>query len=162
MDYIFDIFIKYGVLIIFLMIFLEQLNLPGLAAGIILPAVGFLVHRGEVSFFTAIIICIIAGVLASLVLYLIGYIFGSKILDFIVKKFPKLEKAVNKSKEMSENAYGRIFCRFLPGVRTLVPLIEGGMKINFSKSVIASSIGVSVYNLAFVTGGYLLAIGIIR
>lgn len=157
MDFIFDIFSQYGILIIFVIIFLEHLNTPGLAASIILAAIGFLVHRGEISFLGAIVICFIAGVLANLVLYAFGYFLGAKVVDYIARRFPKTEPAINKAKKMSNNTLSRVSCRFLPVVRTIIPLIEGSARVDFLKFTIGAVIGVSIYNTAFVIGGYYLA-----
>ena len=41
---------QYGVLFIFIIVFLEYLNLPGLPAGIIMPLAGLWVSRGEMNF----------------------------------------------------------------------------------------------------------------
>ena len=40
-------FAEYGLLFLFVIILLEYMNLPGLPAGIIMPAVGVLVSRSE-------------------------------------------------------------------------------------------------------------------
>ena len=42
--------LKYGTTVIFLLLFLEQLNFPGLASSILMPAVGVLVAKYEYSF----------------------------------------------------------------------------------------------------------------
>ncbi|MGL4656483.1 MAG: DedA family protein [Sarcina sp.] len=161
MEAIFDIFTQYGVWIIFIMIFLEHLNTPGLAAGVLLSAVGFLAYKGDINFLTATLVCLLAGVLASCILYLVGYLGGSKILDKIEMKFPKSKKGINKVKNLADNNCGRITCRFLPVIRTLAPIIEGGIKVEFKKFLFASVIGIGAYNMAIIGGGYFLGFCII-
>ena len=161
MEAILDIFTQYGVWIIFIMIFLEHLNMPGLAAGVLLSGVGFLVYKGGISFIGAILVCLIAGVLASCVLYFVGRIGGSKIIDKIENKFPKSKKGIDKVKGLANNNYGRVTCRFLPVIRTLAPVIEGGMKVNFGKFLLASAIGIGLFNTAVIGGGYFLGFCII-
>ena len=64
---------QYGVLFIFIIVFLEYLNLPGLPAGIIMPLAGLWVSRGEMNFPFVLMLSVIAGVIGSWVLYFLGF-----------------------------------------------------------------------------------------
>ena len=44
-------FTKYGAIAIFIIVFLEYLNLPGFPAGIIMPLAGIMAARGNIHFF---------------------------------------------------------------------------------------------------------------
>ena len=46
--------LKYGTTVIFLLLFLEQLNFPGLASSILMPAVGVLVAKFYIYVYTNI------------------------------------------------------------------------------------------------------------
>lgn len=156
MNDIFAIVSQYGVLIIFILIFLEHLNIPGLAAGIILGGVGIIAKKGEINIITALIICLIAALLANIILYLIGKYIGRKIIDYLIKRMPKAEKGILKIKRLSNNTYGRISTRFIPGIRTLTPLIEGGLGVGFIDFIKTASIGVFGFNSSVIMGGYIL------
>ena len=65
---------SYGIIIVFIIVFLEYLNLPGLPSGIIMPMAGVWASKGEVGFITVVILTLIAGLLGSWVLYFIGRI----------------------------------------------------------------------------------------
>ena len=56
-------FSQYGLIVFFIIIFLEYLNTPGLAAGIVMPLAGVWAANEGVGFFTAIFISVIAGLL---------------------------------------------------------------------------------------------------
>ena len=47
---ILDYLAQYGVIFIFVIVFLEYLNLPGLPAGIIMPLAGLWISRGNMNF----------------------------------------------------------------------------------------------------------------
>ena len=49
MQVILDYLSEYGLFFLFVIVFLEYLNLPGLPAGIIMPAVGILVAANDMS-----------------------------------------------------------------------------------------------------------------
>ena len=50
-----DYLSQYGIVFIFIIIFLEYLNLPGLPAGIIMPVAGLWVSRGNMNFLIVVI-----------------------------------------------------------------------------------------------------------
>ena len=43
-------FLEYGAFFIFLIVFLEYLNLPGFPAGVIMPTVGIWAAKGQIDF----------------------------------------------------------------------------------------------------------------
>ena len=71
MDYaaILDVFTRYGAIAIFVLVFLEYMNLPGFPAGIIMPLAGIMAAGGNISFPWVMVITVAAGLLGSLVLY---------------------------------------------------------------------------------------------
>ena len=71
-----QIFFQYGALFIFLLVLLEYMNLPGLPAGIIMPLAGIWASKGKISFVTVMIITVLAGLLGSWLLYLLGRLGG--------------------------------------------------------------------------------------
>ena len=72
---------EYGYLFLAIIVFLEYLNLPGLPAGLIMPAAGILVKYDGLNFIYTLIISVIAGLLGSFALYALGYYCGKPILN---------------------------------------------------------------------------------
>ena len=149
--------LKYGTTVIFLLLFLEQLNFPGLASSILMPAVGVLVAKYEYSFIYMFILTLVASLLGSITLYYLGYFIGNPMINWIKQKFPKTQEPIDKILIYS-NKYGSngvLLCRFIPGVRTLVSLVCGSVKENLIEFLIFSSIGIGIWNLALMLSGYL-------
>ena len=67
-----DYFIQYGAFFIFLIVFLEYLNLPGFPAGVIMPLAGIWAAKGEISFPVVMILSVAAGLAGSLLLYMLA------------------------------------------------------------------------------------------
>ncbi|MBY0756926.1 DedA family protein [Clostridium sardiniense] len=157
-EIILDYFSQYGLTFLFVIVFLEYLNLPGLPAGIIMPAVGVLIANGESNFFVAIIISVIAGVLGSVSLYIIGRVGGAKLLDKYLKKFPKQKKYVDKIEKIVEEKgnFGVFISKLIPVARTLVSIPAGVFKLNFVSFVAYSALGIFFWNTAFISAGYFL------
>ena len=149
--------LKYGTAVIFLLLFLEQLNFPGLASSILMPAVGVLVAKYEYSYIYMFILTLVASLLGSITLYYLGYFIGNPMINWIKQKFPKTQEPIDKILIYS-NKYGKkgvLLCRFIPGVRTLVSLVCGSVKENLIEFLIFSSIGIGIWNLALMLSGYL-------
>ena len=73
--------LKYGLIFLFLVVYLEYLNLPGLPVGVILPAIGVLIANNKYNFFGVFIISVLAGLLGSITLYYVGYYVGNPLLE---------------------------------------------------------------------------------
>ena len=84
---IFQYLEQYGTLFIFIIIFLEYLNVPGLAAAIIMPLVGVWCAKSEINLLFAIFISAIAGLAASWILYFMGLFFGDVIVNKYLNKY---------------------------------------------------------------------------
>ena len=94
-----DYFLKYGAFFIYLIVFLEYLNLPGFPAGVIMPLSGIWAAKGEISFFFVMVITLAAGLTGSWLLYFIGRLGGPKVMGFYFRKFPKHQAVVEEKME---------------------------------------------------------------
>lgn len=152
-----DYILKYGIPFLFLIIYLEYLNLPALPAAVVFPAIGVLATQDGYNLFGVFLISLAAGILGSLTLYLIGYYVGNAIIRWIRKKFPKSGKYIDKIIYYSEK-YGNkgvFICRLLPGVRTIVSLVSGALREEVVDFVIYSALGIAIWNFVFIFGGYI-------
>lgn len=61
METIMNCFAQYGGIAIFVIVFLEYLNLPGFPAGVIMPLAGIWAAGGKIPFVTAFLITVAAG-----------------------------------------------------------------------------------------------------
>ncbi len=153
-----EYFTKYGAVAIFVMVFLEYLNLPGFPAGIIMPLAGIFARQGAISFPVAMLLTLGAGLLGSLMLYGAGYLGGDMFLRFYTRKFPKQKPVIEKHIEWlrGKGCIGVFTAKLLPAVRTLISLPAGAMKMNLWKYIVSSAAGIFLWNLVFIGAGYLL------
>lgn len=150
-------FETYGLWFLFIIVFLEYLNLPGLPAGIIMPAIGALVAHSKYDFLLVFCISIIAATLGSVCLYYFGYFIGNAAMTWIYKKFPKSRKSIDKVSMYCEKfgAKGIFICRLVPVARTIVSLTSGTIREKISTFVIYSIPGIAIWNFVFIISGYL-------
>ena len=134
-------FTQYGLIFLFVIVLLEYMNLPGLPAGIIMPAAGILIAGRDMNFITALIVSVLAGLLGSYILYFIGYFLGKPVLDKFYQKYKKLRPSINKAISYTEKhgSKGVFIARLIPVARTLISLTVGTMRMNFLSFTISTS-----------------------
>ena len=155
---------QYGLIFIFIIVFLEYLNLPGLPAGIIMPLAGLWISRGEMNFLFVLILSVIAGVIGSWVLYFLGFYGGNFLLDKYIKKFPKQKKYIDEKLEYlrSKGHIGVFISRLIPVARTIIAIPAGLLKMNFFKYTVYSAMGIFIWNTTLISAGYILGEGIFK
>lgn len=149
---------EYGAIAIFVIIFLEYLNLPGLAAGLVMPLAGIWAAKSGINFILALFITIAAGVVASWILYFIGRCGGDIILNKYLTKFPQHRATIERNFELirKKGAMGIFISRFIPMIRTIIAIPAGVLKMNFMEFTISSAFGILGWNLVLVGAGYFL------
>ena len=151
-------FMLYGYYFLFLIVFLEYLNLPGLPAGIIMPAAGILIASQQGSFVVALLVSVVAGLLGSTALYLLGRFLDKIVLMRCYRHWPKLQPAVDKTMGYMERYgdKGVFVARLLPVFRTLISLAAGVLRVGFGRFVFFSVWGIAIWNFVFIFAGYWL------
>ena len=151
---------SHNIYIIFIIMFLESLNLTGIPSTIILPAIGILISLNNLSIIKILLLTIFASILGNIVFYFISYKFGSKIYDYLYNKFPKLQKCFDKAMNMS-NKYGTKIClfgRLIPSIRSWISLVAGIFKVKLMDFILYSSIGIFIWDILLILVGYLIPI----
>ncbi len=151
-------FTRYGAVAIFVIVFLEYLNLPGFPAGIIMPLAGIMAAKGRIGFVWVMVITVSAGLLGSILLYALGRAGGSLFLNFYLKHFPKQKEGLEKNMEwvQRKGAVGVFVAKLIPMLRTLVSIPAGILRMDIRSYVLSSTLGICVWNFVFVGAGYLL------
>lgn len=147
---------QYGPIIIVVIMYLEGLNLTGIPALVIMPAIGVYIGNSNYDFIYIFSVSLVASILGNLTYYIIAYKIGRKIYDKIYDKFPKMRKALRKAMYFSDK-YGAKACfigRIVPGARTFVSLTSGIFQIKFKDFFIYSSVGIGIWNFIFIFIGY--------
>lgn len=149
---------QYGLIFLFVIVFLEYMNLPGFPAGVIMPVAGMWISGSEVGFIEALIISVFAGLLGSWVLYLIGRWGGDIVLKKYFKKFPSHKRHVDKYIDFidKKGCIGIFVSKLIPMVRTIISIPAGVLKMDFIKYSIYSTLGILVWNGVLISIGYIL------
>jgi len=157
-------FADYGGIAIFVIVFLEYMNLPGFPAGVIMPLAGIWAAKGNINFFLALLITILAGLTGSLILYYLGYSGGELFLQKYLNKYPKQRPAIERKLAWvrQKGCVGIFVSKLIPMIRTLISIPAGVAKMNLMKYIVSSTLGIFVWNLVFVGAGYFFGDAVLR
>ncbi len=157
-------FADYGGIAIFVIVLLEYMNLPGFPAGVIMPLAGIWAAKGNINFFMALLITILAGLTGSLILYYLGYSGGELFLQKYLNKYPKQRPAIERKLAWvrQKGCVGIFVSKLIPMIRTLISIPAGVAKMNLMKYTVSSTLGIFVWNLVFVGAGYFFGDAVLR
>ncbi|HEY9705861.1 MAG TPA: DedA family protein [Allocoleopsis sp.] len=150
-----------GILGIGLLMFLENL-FPPIPSELIMPLAGFTASKGKMDITLAIIAGVVGTILGALPWYYVGKLVGEKTLERLADKYGKWmgisSEDINKANIWFEKqgAKAVLFCRLVPGVRTLISLPAGLNEMPLIPFIIYSTIGTTIWVSFLTFGGYFL------
>ncbi len=135
----------------------------GLFIGFFLPGDSLLFVAGLFSYLMpgGLPIIILCAVASAIIGNLVGYYFG---LSLGPRLFKKEDSLIFKKKylDMTESFYAKhgraalILGRFIPIIRTFVPILAGAIKMNFSRFLVYNVIGALLWVPTLIMAGYWL------
>ncbi|MEC0227389.1 undecaprenyl phosphate transporter UptA [Paenibacillus alba] len=150
-----------GELIHNVLLYLEGLGYWGIFLGLMLEVIpnelllayaGYLVSKGDINFFGAIVCAVVGGTLAQIVLYWIGRYGGRPFLE----KYGKYLLISKHHIDVAENWFNRygtgmIFtARFIPIVRHAISLPGGMAKMPLGKFTLYTALALIPYSFLYV------------
>lgn len=157
MKYFFVLFHQYGLIAIFLLILLEYACFP-ISSELVLPFSGAIAAQQHVSFPIFLSLSVLAGLLGTSFCYCIGRLGGPAILNQLQKKFPKTKAGIERSASFFQRygSFSVCFLRILPLCRTYIGWIAGIFQLAFLRFLLASAIGITLWNTVLIGAGYFL------
>lgn len=140
-----------GYLGLLILMILESLALP-IPSEVILPFSGYLIYLGKLNLVLTIIDATVASIIGSLIEYALSYYIGySAVLK--VGKFMGLTESHLKLAESWFNKYGWlsiIAAKFVPGVRALISIPAGIVRMNIWLFILCTTVGSVIWNTALI------------
>ncbi|ALB46566.1 DedA family protein [Clostridium beijerinckii] len=157
-NYITYIVNEIGYIAVVIITAMEYAGFPMMPSEVILPAIGILAAKGEITYLGALSFSVLGGLIGSLLCYFIGYYGGGVLIEKIILKFPKTKKSIEIINNWFEK-YGKLaifFARLVPLTRTLISIIAGTAKFNKKTFILFSIMGIIIWNLILVSLGYFI------
>jgi membrane protein DedA with SNARE-associated domain/rhodanese-related sulfurtransferase len=149
---------QYGEVLLFAVVFAEQVGLP-LPAVPVLLAAGALAGAGKMDLTGAVVLSVMACVAGDLIWYELGRRRGRNALNLLCRISMEPDSCVRRT----ENFFARhgvrslVLAKFIPGLSTLAPALAGLFRIRMQRFLLYNGLGAVLWTLAFVLPGYLLS-----
>ena len=155
MNFINTLISNYGLFAIFFLILIEYGCFP-ISSEIVLPFSGALASYQKIPFFLLLSISIAAGLIGTSFCFFIGRFGGNYIITLFLKHFPKQEKSFQSSHSLFQRygSFATCFGRLIPICRTYIAFIAGTYKQPFSRFLLSSLLGISLWNCILIGIGY--------
>lgn len=142
---------------------LEFIGLP-VSSEVLLPVIGLIVRTTDLDLIIALIAVNLGSIIATMIMYAIGYYFNNWASNFIRKSMPNQREKIDKlSKWIVKNGTKvAFFTRFIPFVRVYVSLLAGIERVPVVGFTLYSLLGIAIWNIFFVLAGYYLGDGFDR
>lgn len=147
-----------GYIAVLIITAMEYACFPMMPSEIILPSIGILAAKGEITYFGALFFSVLGGLIGSLLCYFVGYYGGGALIEKIILKFPKTKRSIETVNIWFEK-YGKLaifFTRLVPLTRTYISIIAGTTKFNKKIFILFSIMGIIVWNSILVSLGYFI------
>jgi membrane protein DedA with SNARE-associated domain len=144
--------------LVFILMTMESVLIP-VPSEVVMPFSGFLVSRGSMDFWLAVL----SGVLGNLTGSLIAYYLGVRAGWELLLRIKVISKVISESEiRKAENLLRRrgseavLIGRMMPGVRTVISLPAGMSRISLSRFVLFTIVGSIPWNALLVYSGMIL------
>jgi membrane protein DedA with SNARE-associated domain len=150
-----------GYLGIGILMFLENL-FPPIPSELIMPLAGFTASQGKMDIFLAIAAGTIGTIFGAIPWYYAGFVLGEQRLVSLVNRYGKWFGISGDDISKSTRWFDRhglkavLFCRLVPGVRTLISIPAGISKMSLLPFLLYSTIGTIAWVSLLTYAGYVL------
>ncbi len=150
--------VAHGGLILFAVVFIEQIGLP-LPSVPWLLAAGALAAGGKMNPAWAMAVIVLACLVADGVWYELGRRRGAQVLGFLCKLSLEPDSCVRRTENFfDKHGMGSVVAaKFLPGLGTVIPPLAGMFKVGLGKFLGFDAIGSVLFGAVFLGLGYVFS-----
>ncbi len=156
-----DVVESFGYVGVAVLTMLENL-IPPIPSEIILPLAGFLVGQGRFSFVPVVFAATVGSVGGALVLYMAGAWLGDYRTRYLIRKFGRFvlvdENDFDRAREWFFRHGTKVifFGRLVPGIRSLISIPAGIVKMPLWRFVAYTTAGSALWNSILIGFGWIL------
>mgnify|MGYP003701301001 FL=1 len=145
----------YGLLFVFLIVFLEYLNIPGLPGGLIFLLTGLWIKSGNRDFVTTLVVTGLAGLAGSCLLYFLGKKGGNAALSKLKISRPQSADRIDALTIglLRHGCLVVFLAKLTPIARTLVGIPAGMVGMDLKNYILVSALGITIWNGALILAG---------
>jgi membrane protein DedA with SNARE-associated domain/rhodanese-related sulfurtransferase len=154
MHFTVDIFLRYGYLIVFGWVLLEQLGMP-LPSTPILVTAGTLTATHRMNMEWVIVAVIVASVLSDSVWFQLGDRYGNTVTRWLCKFSLEASTCVRKTEDMltKHGSAGLLLAKFVPGLNTMAAPLAGQSEMPYRQFLLYDMAGTFLWATSLVVAG---------
>ncbi len=147
---------------IVLLMFVENV-FPPIPSELIIPLAGFMVSKGQFLFVGVVIAGTLGSLLGSLPLYYLGRAFGEERLKELADNHGRWLTISPGDIERAKHWFDKhggwavLFCRMIPGIRSLISIPAGIDRMNLLSFMFYSAVGMAFWTTLLAAAGYFLS-----
>jgi membrane protein DedA with SNARE-associated domain len=151
-----DVLIRYGYVVVFGIVFGEQIGLPIPAIPVLLAAGGL---SGRLRPGLVLLSAGVASLLADMIWYSIGRAGGSRVLGWLCRISLEPDSCVRRTQNIfsRHGARSLLVAKFIPGFSTIAPPLAGIVRMPFGRFALFSGLGGVIWAGVFVALGWLFS-----
>jgi len=147
---------QYGLLIVGANVLLDQIGLPVPAYPTLVVA-GAIAAGGHLAAGPLYLLCVIACLLADCGWYLVGQIYGIKVLKLLCRISLEPDSCVSQTQSRFERwgINSLVIAKFVPGLAIIAPPLAGAMRIGWRKFIVLSTLSAAIWVGSGIAAGML-------
>ena len=147
---------QYGLVVVFVNVFLVQAGAPVPAMPTLLVA-GALAVGGSLSLTTIVVTAVMASLLGDLIWYAAGRVYGLRVLQLLCRISISPDSCVRQTETrfVRWGAPSLLFAKFIPGYATVAPPLAGALRVKLAPFLGYSAISAGLWSGAAVGAGML-------
>lgn len=148
-------FLDIGYIGLFLLMTMESSALP-IPSEVVLPLAGYLAFSGKMNLELALVDATLAGLAGSLISYYIGLKLGRPVVYRLLGRVGVSPKRLDDGERWvdSRGAWSVFIGRFVPGVRSVISIPAGILRMALRPFVVLTVVGSFVWSAALIYVGY--------
>ena len=153
----------YGLMVVFVNVFIEQIGIPVPAIPTLVVA-GAFAAAGKLSILAVFLVAVIACAIADVAWYIAGRIYGNRVMRMLCRISLTPDSCVSQTQERFERwgLNALLVAKFVPGISLLAPPLAGATRIGWLPFLVFNTIGGALWVAAGMGGGMLLGTQIER
>ena len=148
---------EYGLMVVFVNVFIEQIGVPVPAIPTLIVA-GAFAASGRLSFVAVFVVALVAAAIADVTWYVAGRIYGNRVMRMLCRISLTPDSCVSQTQERFERwgLNSLLIAKFVPGISLLAPPLAGATRIRWLPFLVFNTIGGALWVIAGMGGGMLL------
>jgi membrane protein DedA with SNARE-associated domain/rhodanese-related sulfurtransferase len=158
MNDILEFLVRHGAVVLFAVVFVEQIGAPLPAAPWLLAA-GALAGAGKMNWMVALGVAVVGSFLADLIWFYLGRHYGAQVLGFLCRVSLEPDSCVRRTSNLFTRygLPGLIPAKFIPGLGTLAPPLAGNAGASVPQFVLFDGLSAILHEGCFLLLGVLFS-----